>query len=303
MRKVVVSGATSFIGLSLIKRLLHLGYQVHAITRPHAAKRSLLPTHESLSVAEYDFADYKYLHESLNFVPDIYFSLPWSGTRGADREDENLQYSNYVNSMDGLYSMLHTGCKLVTTAGSQAEYGLYDKKIDEYCEEKPVTQYGKYKLKFFQESLAACNLRQVQLIEPRFFSVYGPYDYAHSMVQNTIMRLLSNQPCYFTEATQMWDYLYIDDAVDAIICLAETPCANGVYNLGSGIAKPLKDYIFKMKELTNSNSDLIFGAIPYPESGRVSIEPDISKLVLATGWKAKTSFKDGILNVVKSFNV
>lgn len=303
MKKAVVTGATSFIGLHLVNRLLQLGYQVHAITRVSTAKRNLLPQHANLTIAEYNLADYKDLHQSVRFVPDVYFSLAWSGTRGADRDDGALQQANYVYSMNGLRSILGTGCKRVITAGSQAEYGIYDQKIDEQCLEKPITHYGKYKLKFYREALALCTLEQARLKEPRFFSVYGPHDFEHSMIQMALSRMLSNQPCYFTEANQMWDYLYIEDAVDAMIYLSEKPCKDGVYNVGSGIANPLKIFIEEMKSLAGSQSELFFGAIPYPKTGRVSIEPDITKLVTETGWKAKTSFAEGIVKVINSLNL
>jgi nucleoside-diphosphate-sugar epimerase len=99
---------------------------------------------------------------------------------------------------------------------------------------------------------------------------------------------------------QKWDFLYITDAIEALLCLAQKPCEDGVYNLGSGISRPLKEYIYEIRDILGSKSDLIFGAVPYPSTGMVSTEPDISKIIDQTGWKPQIPFQKGILEVIKA---
>ena len=82
------------------------------------------------------------------------------------------------------------------------------------------------------------------------------------------------------------------------------PCEDGAYNFGSGDIRPLKEFVMEMYKITNSKSQLLFGAIPYPQTGMVNVCPDISKLQTQTGWKAKIDFLQGIHKIIndKKFN-
>ena len=97
----------------------------------------------------------------------------------------------------------------------------------------------------------------------------------------------------------MWDFLYLEDAIRALVALIENQDAEGAYNFGSGDCRPLKEFVFEMKKAANSKSELCFGAIPYPETGMVSIQPDISKLMAATKWNAEVSFAEGIKRIYR----
>jgi nucleoside-diphosphate-sugar epimerase len=304
MGRVVVTGATSFIGVHLVRALLSAGSDVTAVVRPNTAKNDLLlPENANLKYLELDLNEYSHLHEYLIETPDIYFSLAWNGTRGMDRDDFNLQSMNYKYSIQGLESILKTGCRRVITAGSQAQYGLYSGRITEETAEKPVTQYGIHKLKFYNEATEICSAVGASLKEPRFFSLYGPLDSDKTMIVSLIKSMLKGESCNLTLGVQKWDFLYISDAIDALLCLAHKPCADGVYNLGSGISKPLKEYVYEIRDILDSKSELIFGAIPYPTTGMVSIEPDISKIKEQTGWAPKIPFGKGILEVTKAIQV
>lgn len=121
-------------------------------------------------------------------------------------------------------------------------------------------------------------------------------------LQKTIMSLInkmkSNETCEMTECIQKWDYLYVDDAVKAIFNLCTVDCPDGAYNLASGDVRQLKDYVEEMYEVLDSNSELKYGAIPYPDSGMVSIQPSIEKICKETLWNAETKFRDGLKAII-----
>ncbi|MVB10860.1 hypothetical protein CAFE_15580 [Caprobacter fermentans] len=112
--------------------------------------------------------------------------------------------------------------------------------------------------------------------------------------------MFKNEDCPLTACKQMWDFLYISDAAEGLKKLLAEKDTSGVYNFGSGSAKPLKDYVEEMAELTCTNSRLLFGAVPYGPAGMVSIEPVISRLVGETGWKPEISFKSGVTHVLQT---
>lgn len=288
------------IGAALANKLLENNHEVVAVVRPNTKKTETLNKSQNLSIVECNMEDYAELNSLIQGKADVAVSTAWNGTRGADRNNRELQEENYKNSVSFLNVMLSKGCQKFLTAGSQAEYGLWTRKekLKEDVIPNPNTEYGKYKLKFYEYARDYCKAKGCMLIEPRFFSLYGPKDYEGTLVISTLKKMLENKPCELTEGIQFWDFLYIDDAIDGLVKLIENDVLEGVYNFGSGYSAPLKEFITKMKEITNSDSKLHYGVIPYPATGIVNVNPDVSKLINC-GWVPKMSFDDGIKLICK----
>ena len=286
------------IGAALANKLLDNNHEVVAVVRLNTKKIETINKSQNLSVVECNMEDYAELNSLIQGKVDVAVSTAWNGTRGADRNNRELQEENYKNSVSFLNIMLSKGCKKFLTAGSQAEYGLWTskEKLKEDIIPTPNTEYGKYKLKFYEYAKDYCKSNGCILIEPRFFSLYGPKDYEGTLVISTLKKMFENKPCELTECIQLWDFLYIDDAIDGLVKLLENDVSEGVYNFGSGYSAPLKEYIMEMKEITNSDSELHYGAIPYPATGIVNVNPDVSKLINC-GWAPKVSFADGIKTI------
>lgn len=298
MERVIITGATSFIGLIFIKMALEKGLEVVAVVRPNTRKRSLLPSSPLLTVVETGMEDYSALPQLVARPCDVFFHLAWNGTRGAERMDEQMQSFSYRSSLAAALSARALGCRLFISAGSQAEYGNSCGPIGEDAICRPNTEYGKYKLRLYEELREQSAFYGFHFKEPRFFSLYGPRDFEQTLVISTLKKMLANEPCDLTACVQNWDFLYIDDAVRGVFLLMEQECADGAYNFGSGISQSLKEYVQVMAKLTQTESILRFGAIPYPATGMVSLEPVVKKLKSETGWRPQVSFQEGILKII-----
>jgi nucleoside-diphosphate-sugar epimerase len=112
-----------------------------------------------------------------------------------------------------------------------------------------------------------------------------------------LKKMLANQPCNLTECKQLWDFLYIDDAIDGLVKLIENHCEAGIYNFGSGESKSLKYYVEKMYQVAGSHSQLNYGVVPYPVTGMVNANPSVEKLK-GIGWKSQTFFEDGLRQII-----
>ena len=196
--------------------------------------------------------------------------------------------------MQMMRAIADKGCKRIITVGSQAEYGITTGCVEENYVCKPNTQYGIYKYKLFEETFQLCVKKGIQYKAPRIFSVYGPNDNEETLVMSCINKMVVGKPCYLTMCNQEWDYLFVDDAVEALIALTERECMDGVYNLGSGDCRLLKEYVYEMKAILNSKSEIVFGAVSYPSSGIVNVHPSIERIAREVNWRANTSFKEGI---------
>lgn len=300
MLKAIITAANSFIGRKLCGQLDARGYSIHAIVRTSFKNDLIFKDMKNVKIVKCDMEDYKKLSNMIHENCDIGIALAWNGTRGNARNDRQKQEINYHSSVDCINSFLSLGCSTILTAGSQAEYGpLFGRrKVFETDICNPNTEYGKSKLKLYTDATKICR-DNARLIEPRFFSLYGSDDFAETMIISMIRNMLQDMPCNLTKCIQLWDFLYIDDAIDALIRLIESTTAEGIYNLGSGISRPLKEYVEIMYTLTNSQSILNYGAVAYPPTGMVHTNPSIQRLTNELDWEPQISFEEGIKRVIK----
>ncbi|NCC87172.1 MAG: NAD(P)-dependent oxidoreductase, partial [Clostridia bacterium] len=99
MKKIIITGATSFIGINLINKLIVNDYQIFAIIRPNSERKSLLPVSEKLNTIEIPMCNYYEMDKYIGESCDVFISLAWNGTRGEARNSEELQVENYNNSI------------------------------------------------------------------------------------------------------------------------------------------------------------------------------------------------------------
>ncbi len=301
--KIAIAGATSFIGMHLLRELSQksAGDELVAVVRKGSKQIPVLKAMGShIDVKELDLDEYENLGTTVGAV-DCLVYLTWNGTRGSDRDDYEMQKYNYEKGMQAIQSVLQKGCKKIMTAGSQAEYGPWfeTRKITEKDPECPNTEYGEFKLRFYRDALKLVQEAGGILLEPRFFSLYGAGDFGGTMIISMLKNMMENKKCELTECVQLWDFLYIDDAISGLIKLIWDVHDSGVFNFGFGDSHELKHYVMKMYELVGSQSEMRFGAVSYPRTGMVNVNPDVTKL-RSIGWEPEISFESGVCKIIES---
>lgn len=298
MKNIVVSGATSFIGVYLLNVLLaDENNHVFAMVRPNSLNKSKLKIHENLTVLEFSLQEIENLPSQIPVSVDVFYHLAWEGTRASARDDKLLQENNYQSSLKAVKVAFELGCKSFVGVGSQAEYGKCIGRITENYKATPLTEYGKAKLRFCEDGKKLAERLGVNFVWARIFSVYGEGDFEGTLIMSAIRKMIKDERILLTECTQNWDFLHVLDAANALLLLSSAP--SGIYNIASGVSHPLKDFVYEMLRLTGSNSVLDFGAIPYNTEGAVSFEPVVDKLISVSGWAPEISFAQGVTEIIK----
>lgn len=296
MRNIVVTGATSFIGVNLLQNLLaDKETIVYALVRPDSQNKDRLRNHKNLVIVEESLQNIMNLSKHISEKIDVFYHLAWEGTRGRSRDDRSLQEKNYELAINTIKVASELGCASFVGIGSQAEYGKCIGKITEKQKEEPITEYGKAKLRTYEDSKIIAENMGLRFVWARIFSVYGKDDFEGTLIMSTVRKMLNNESIPLTECTQTWDFLHVTDAANALNLLSSAP--PGAYNIASGINCPLKDFIFEILRLTNSASDLKFGAVQ--SNDLVSFAPVVDKLITLTGWKPQISFRHGISEIIE----
>ena len=292
MKTAIVTGATGFIGYHLTKKLSALDIFVYAIIRPNSKNKQRLQNLANIKIIELDMVDIKKLSTIITGKFDCFFHIAWDG----ERNDFIKQYQNVDYTMQALESAKELGCKRFICTGSQAEYGLSENLVTEETIPKPNTAYGAAKV-------AACYLSKyraeqfaVEWIWTRIFSVYGKYDNPKALIPYVVDSFKDNKGVNLTACQQKWNYLYIEDAVNALVLLMEQGKAGEIYNIAGHETKVLKEFVEDIKNIIKSNS-----IINYSTDNRmvVSLNPCIKKIMTDTSWKIKFKFSEGINEIIR----
>ena len=157
----------------------------------------------------------------------------------------------------------------------------------------PTTVYGVTKLATGHAAQAYCASAGIRCAWLRLFSAYGPGDWPHWIIPHVALTLLQGDRPSLTAGDQIWDFLYIEDAAEAIYAVMAQN-AKGVFNLASGEGRPLRQIVEEVRNLFDPTLPLDFGEIPYRPDQMMRLEADISRLRSRVGWQPRTSLPDGL---------
>ncbi len=295
MKRVVITGATSMIGIALIRECIAHEVKVYAVIRPDSFNANRIPHSEWVEIVECDLGCLSKLRDLINEPCDVFYHLGWGHT-GAGRND-NLMYQtdNIAYTLQAVHAAEELHCCKFVGAGSQAEYGLCnDSKISPETAVNPVQAYGIAKYAAGKLAMIECKKCGMTCVWVRIFSVYGEDDKKTSMISSSIEKMLDGRETGFTAGEQVWDYLYSSDAGNAIYLIGEKVCKSKVYCLGSGEGRKLKEYIQIIGDIVHPESDLGLGKIPYNSETVMNLCADISSLKKDTGFEPQVSFEEGI---------
>jgi nucleoside-diphosphate-sugar epimerase len=296
MKRVLVTGATGFIGRHSLPRLLESGYEVHAVggqRAPEARSRDIV-WHRANILEPGEIASLvgkvrptHLLHFAWYAVPGKYWTAP-----------ENLAWVRATVNLMQIFSD-HGGQRAVM-AGSCAEY---DWKFD-YCSElftpcRPATLYGA--CKHGTQVLLDAWSRQTGLSSAwgRIFFLYGPGEYPSRLVPSVIQSLLRNEPALCTHGNQVRDFMYVEDVAAAFVGLLGSD-VRGAVNIASGVSTPLKEVIHAIADHLNKRDLVRLGAVPAPAGEPGALIADVDRLRDEVGFRPRYGLKQGIAQTIEN---
>lgn len=295
MKKVLVTGATGFIGRHSLATLLGSGYEVHAVSGrrvPETPGRdivwhqaNLLEPGEITSLIK-KIRPTHLLHFAWYAVPGEYWTAP-----------DNLAWVRATALLMQVFS--EQGGKRVVMAGSCAEY---DWKFD-YCSElftpcRPTTLYGA--CKHATQILLDGWSRQTGISSAwgRIFFLYGPGEYPSRLVPSVINSLLRNEPAHCTHGNQVRDFMYVEDVAEAFVTLLSSK-AQGAVNIASGTAVPLKQVIHSIADYVGRRDLIQLGAVAAPAGEPGALIADVGRLRDEVGFRPKYGLEQGIARTIE----
>jgi len=298
-----VTGATGFVGSHLTRRLVDSGAQVAILVRDPVNPRRIADLKAHVTMIQGDLSSIRRCAEAVKeFEPDTVFHLGWSGANSYQHQNKAEQvFQNVDGSLELVRIAAQAGCRKLVGLGSVIEYGNLDRELREDVPAIPENLYGAAKYGVGLLSAGLCKSYGLGFAWLRLSWGYGPDDDAARMVPHVIQMLLERKRPALTPGEQLWDYLYIDDAVEAILAVANTSNADGVFNLGHGEPRKIRDVVEIIRDAIDPALPIGLGDIPYRENQPMLLKVNIDRLIAATGWRPKVTLEAGLKRAVESY--
>ena len=285
-RKVLVTGATGFIGWYLCEALVALGAQVHGLSRSACAK-NLVRGCKGWTV---DLADIQAVLAVMSKIqPQLVYHLAGMVTA---RQDLNLVLPMLRNNLVGTVHLL------LTATESGCERMVFVSSSEQPTDGMPTSPYGTAKAAASMYAQMFHKLYGLPMVVVRLFMTYGPRQEPTKLIPYAILALLRGGRPRLTSGKRVCDFVYVLDVVRGLLKAAtQADLVGETVALGTGEGTSIRDVIELLVELSDSKVKPVFGAVPDPIGERSQVA-DRNAIWRLLNWKPLWSLEDGLKETI-----
>ncbi|HLN81281.1 MAG TPA: NAD(P)-dependent oxidoreductase [Thermoanaerobaculia bacterium] len=289
MKKVLVTGATGFVGSKALPLLANRFDEVHAVSRRAEGdaggvrwrRADLLDERESAALIE-------------TVRPTHLLHLAWFVEPGTFwTSDENSRWVEASIALARRFA--DCGGQRLVAAGTCAEY---DWMAGGVCSERrtplaPSSAYGAAKHALHAELEQIAGKGGLAVGWGRIFFLFGPGEHPDRLVSSVIRRLLSGERAPTTEGSQVRDFLYVEDVADAFVSLLDSG-VRGAVNIGSGRPISVREVVLSIAGRLSRADLLDCGALPTPANEPPLLVADVGRLANEVRWAPRFTLESGL---------
>ena len=290
--RILLTGATGFIGSHVARALVREGHEVHVLVRAESNLGRIEDLTSSLHLIKGDLLNPAFVLHPSAF--DLGLHLAWHVEPGNYLHQP--QKEDWIVASLRLASALRDGgCRRFVATGTSFEYAPSDLPQRESSPTKPSTAYGQAKLELFEALRRSIDIDLAWL---RPFYLYGPDEDRRRLVPVVINSLLRGQETKLVPGERVRDYLHIEDVASAICAVAGSQLT-GAVNIASGVPITVREIALKIGEALDRVDLLKLGALPYAASEPLYLLADNTKLREGTGWKPRYPLDEGLRQTIE----
>ena len=289
MKKVIITGANGFIGSSLIKKMVANNVEVVAVDITFAGDR--LPATDLITKIE-PGVDAALADKIPAGEYDAFYHLAWRGVNGAEKADPTVQLANIQMAVDCANICKKLSVKKYLCAGTVAENATFS--LSNLQQTSGGMMYGvaKHACRLIVEDYCK-NIGQ-NFVWMQFSNIYGVGNKTGNLVSYTLGELMAGKEATFSPALQPYDFIYVEDLIEAVYRLGANETKKAFYYIGSGSPRILKNYLLRIGELVGYADKVGIGIRP-DDGIKYSMDMFCNKdLVEAVGEYVSTDFDNGI---------
>jgi len=288
-QKILITGASGFLGNHLCDRLCQIGAEVHAISR--RVQTSATP---NLNWWQSNLEDIEAVEKLLMKIqPDVIFHLSGNVTGAAGAELVLPTYHSLLTSTVNILTVAtKIECQRIVLIGSLEEPELSNQEII------PASPYAAAKWASSAYGRMFHQLYQTPVVIARTFMTYGPRQPGHKIISSVILSLLKHQPPKLASGKREVDWIYVDDVITGLIAAAQRPnIEGGTYDLGSGILVSIRQVVENIRDLLGAPVQPLFGVLPDRPVEKVTIA-NTSLTQTKLNWQPITPLDIGLAQTI-----
>lgn len=275
--KILVTGATGFVGQNLITFLLDGKHVVIASGRS-SEKAKTMPWINKVEFVQGNIHSEEVQKKFLLSEPDILIHLAWDGL------PNYKELFHFENNMPADYSflkkMIYGGVKRIMVAGTCYEYGMQNGKLSEDMPAMPANPYAiaKNTLRIFLEELQ--KKKDFTLQWCRLFYMYGDGQNSKSILPMLDSAINNGETVFnMSGGEQLRDYQDVKETVKQLAFLVDNPSCRGIVNCCSGNPISIRSLVEQHIRKRNSSIRLNLGFYPYPDYEPMAFWGDNEKII------------------------
>ena len=293
--KILITGATGFVGKTLIPFLFQKGISDIAIIVRSKKKSSKLFGSLPISIIEIDC----YLEENIiSFSPSITLHMATLFTTKRDRETaSNIIDSNITFGTNILEALSKTNCEYFVNIGTFTEY------FQVTGEYKPNNLYSASKTAFRSIVQYYQSISSFKWVNVVIYSPYGRINENKKVIDHMINALDSSNSINFSLGEQILDFIHVDDIADFFynLLIKIYKCKDDYiqFHLGTGVGHSLRDVAKTIESVFSKKLNAKWGGLPYNEFEPMHAVAPISKNLKILNWKPKLTLEKGLIILKK----
>ena len=304
MKKVLITGATGFIGSHLTRRLVKEEFEVCIIHRKNSNLWRIKDLIDKVTIYDTDLQDTSgVLKIVADFKPEVIFHLAtYYAVEHKSEEIPLVINTNVLGTVNLLEASKESMVKLFVNTSSCFVYKESKNRLKEDGDLSPLNLYALTKINAEELCTFYAKKYGMTTITFRIFPPYGPADHERRLIPYVIKSLLGGQKPKMTTGKQRWDFVYVNDIVDAYFKLLSIPDLSEkheIFNIGTGNAVSVREVVTRIKEILCTELEPDWGAIPHRENEVWFTCADINKATAFLKWKPRVQIlKDGLESTI-----
>lgn len=293
--RLLVTGATGFVGSSVVRAALGRGHEVMAVVRSRARGVALGDV-PGLRVVEADLNDGEAMRRvAAGASADVALHLAWA--IGPDYFDSPRSLVCVEGSLALLRGLLDARCPRVVFVGTHLELAPSDRDMNEGSPVAPRGLYAACKDALRRIADARLALTDTSFAWPRLFNLYGPGQPEWAFVSSVVRHLLEGRRCPLTHGEQQRAFLHVRDAADALLAVCESS-VRGVVHVGSDDVVTVRGLAERIGADLHRAELLAFGALAPSAGDAPRVVASTTRLRETTGFAARVSLDEGLRETI-----
>jgi nucleoside-diphosphate-sugar epimerase len=301
LKKILITGASGFVGANVARRALRDGHETHLLLRPSYQPWRVEGIDSDARIHLAHLEDDSEVRRVVNEIrPDWIFHLAAFGAYSTQTGMAAMVATNLLGCVSLLDAALEAGVESFVQTGSSSEYGLKDHAPDESEPLEPNSHYAITKAAASHYCRHTALTQNIRAITLRLYSIYGPYEEPTRLVPTLITYGLRGLLPPLVDPRTARDFVYVDDAVDAIFAVAAAPSvpAGSIYNVASGIQTSLADLVTIARAQMSISVEPAWATMPQRSWDTNVWIGSPGRIQREIGWSASTKLKNGLAKTI-----